>query len=44
MVDTCDFLRPLRRDGRLVLQLQPAAGNVLIPFELQHQQQCCVDH
>jgi len=44
MVDTCDFLRPLRRDGRLVLQLQPAAGNVLIPFELQHQQQCCADH
>ncbi|WP_406049886.1 hypothetical protein [Kribbella sp. NBC_00889] len=44
LVDTCDFLRPLRRDGRLVLQLQPAAGNVLIPFELQHQQQCCADH
>lgn len=44
LIDTLDFLRPLRRDGRLVLQVQPAAGNVLIPFELQHQQKCCADH
>jgi len=44
LIDTRDFLRPLRRGGRLVLQLQPAAGNVLIPFELQHQQKCCADH
>jgi hypothetical protein len=44
LIDTRDFLRPLRRAGRLVLQLQPAAGNVFIPFELQHQQQCCTDH
>ncbi|GAB2637839.1 hypothetical protein [Kribbella swartbergensis] len=44
LVDTRDFLRPLRRAGRLVLQLQPAAGNLLIPFELQHQQKCCADH
>jgi hypothetical protein len=44
LVDTLDFLRPVRRDGRLVLQVQPAAGNLLIPFELQHQQSCCTDH
>jgi hypothetical protein len=44
LIDTRDFLRPLRRDGRLVLQVQPAAGNLLIPFELQHQQKCCADH
>jgi hypothetical protein len=44
LVDTRDFLRPIRRDSRLVLQLQPAAGNLLIPFELQHQQKCCADH
>ncbi|WP_433163699.1 hypothetical protein [Kribbella sp. CA-247076] len=44
LIDTRDFLRPLRRAGRLTLQLQPAAGNLLIPFESQHQQQCCADH
>ncbi|MEU4605299.1 hypothetical protein AB0F43_20135 [Kribbella sp. NPDC023972] len=44
LIDTRDFLRPLRRDGRLILQLQPAADNLLIPFELQHQQKCCADH
>jgi len=44
LVDTLDFLRPVRRDGRLVLQVQPAADNLLIPFELQHQQNCCTDH
>lgn len=44
LVDTLDFLRPVRRDGRLVLQVQPAAGDLLIPFELQHQQKCCADH
>ncbi|MFD7153119.1 hypothetical protein ACFV9C_00885 [Kribbella sp. NPDC059898] len=44
LIDTLDFLRPVRRDGRLVLQVQPAAGDVLIPFELQHQQKCCADH
>jgi hypothetical protein len=44
LVDTLDFLRPVRRDGRLVLQVQPDADNLLIPFELQHQQNCCADH
>ena len=44
LIDTLDFLRPLRRDGRLILQVQPSAGNLFIPFELQHQQNCCADH
>jgi hypothetical protein len=44
LIDTLDFLRPVRRDGRLILQVQPAAGDLLIPFELKHQQKCCADH
>ncbi|HET6299258.1 MAG TPA: hypothetical protein VFG33_38190 [Kribbella sp.] len=44
VVDTLDFLRPIRRNGQVVLQVQPAAGGVLIPFELEHQQKCCADH
>jgi len=44
LVDTRDFIRPIRRDGRVVLLVQPAAGGVLIPFEVEHQQKCCADH
>ena len=44
LIDTRDFLRPIRRNGRVVLLVQPAAGGVLIPFEVEHQQKCCVDH
>jgi hypothetical protein len=44
LVDTLDFIRPIRRDGRVVLLVQPAAGGVLIPFEVEHQQKCCADH
>lgn len=43
-IDTRDFVRPTRRAGRVVLQVQPAVGGVLIPFELEHQQKCCADH
>ncbi|TDO54732.1 hypothetical protein EV643_101522 [Kribbella sp. VKM Ac-2527] len=43
-IDTRDFVRPIRRAGRVVLQVQPAAGGVLIPFEPEHQQKCCADH
>jgi hypothetical protein len=43
-IDTRNFIRPIRRAGRVVLQVQPAAGGVLIPFELEHQQSCCADH
>ena len=44
LVDTRDFIRPVRRDGKVVLLVQPAAGGVLIPFEVEHQQKCCADH
>jgi hypothetical protein len=44
LVDTRDFIRPIRRDGQVVLLVQPAAGGVLIPFEVEHQQKCCADH
>jgi hypothetical protein len=44
VIDTLDFIRPIRRDGRVVLLVQPAAGGVLIPFEVEHQQKCCADH
>lgn len=44
LVDTLDFIRPIRRNGRIILQVQPAAGDILIPFELEHQQTCCADH
>jgi len=44
LVDPRDFLRPIRRDGKAVLLVQPAAGGVLIPFEVEHQQKCCADH
>jgi hypothetical protein len=44
VIDTRDFVRPLRREGQVILQVQPAAGGVLIPFEAEHQQKCCADH
>lgn len=44
LIDTRDFIRPIRRNGRIVLLLQPAAGGVLIPFEAEHQIKCCADH
>jgi hypothetical protein len=44
LVDTLDFIRPIRRNGQVVLVVQPAAGGVLIPFEVEHQQKCCADH
>ncbi|QNE23026.1 hypothetical protein F1D05_19840 [Kribbella qitaiheensis] len=44
LIDTLDFIRPIRRDGQVVLLVQPAAGGVLIPFEVEHQQKCCADH
>lgn len=44
LIDTLDFIRPIRRAGRIVLLVQPAANGVLIPFEVEHQQKCCADH
>ncbi|MFC0624879.1 hypothetical protein [Kribbella deserti] len=44
VIDTRDFVRPVWRSGRSVLLVQPAAGGVLVPFELEHQQKCCSNH
>jgi hypothetical protein len=44
LIDTRNFIRPIRRNGQTVLLVQPAAGGVLIPFELEHQIKCCADH
>ncbi|ONI67934.1 hypothetical protein BWI15_33250 [Kribbella sp. ALI-6-A] len=44
VIDTRDFVRPVRREGQVILQVQPAAGGVLIPFEAEHQHKCCSDH
>lgn len=44
LIDTRNYIRPIRRNGQTVLLLQPAVGGVLIPFELEHQHKCCADH
>jgi hypothetical protein len=44
LVDTRDYIRPIRRNGEVTLLVQPAAGGLLIPFEVEHQQKCCADH
>ncbi|GAA1565417.1 hypothetical protein GCM10009789_18700 [Kribbella sancticallisti] len=44
LIDTRDFIRPIRRNGQVTLLVQPAVGGVLIPFEVEHQQKCCADH
>jgi hypothetical protein len=44
LIDTLDFIRPIRRNGQVVHLVQPAACGVLIPFEVENQQKCCADH
>ncbi|GAA0960515.1 hypothetical protein GCM10009554_75710 [Kribbella koreensis] len=44
LVDTRNYIRPIRRHGQIVLLVQPAAGGVLIPFEVEHQIKCCANH
>ncbi|TPQ23835.1 hypothetical protein [Streptomyces sporangiiformans] len=41
---TRDHVRPLWRDGALVLTAMPAAGGVLVPFEVPDPTPCCADH
>ncbi|WP_033328787.1 hypothetical protein [Streptomyces yerevanensis] len=41
---TRDFVRPEWRDGELVLTAMPAAGGVLVPFEVPDPTPCCADH
>ncbi|MFD8010759.1 hypothetical protein [Streptomyces sp. NPDC058955] len=47
--DTClvtnDHVRPQwTADGELVLSAMPAAGGVLVPFEMPDPTPCCADH
>lgn len=45
LVDTDDFVRPLRRGGRVVLLVQPTADQgVVRPFEVAEQIPCCTRH
>jgi hypothetical protein len=43
-VDTQGFLRPTYQAGRLVLLVEPAAGGVLRPSEIEQPHQCCGGH
>jgi hypothetical protein len=44
VIDTLGFLRPTYTDGRLVLLVEPAAGGVLRPVEIEQPHQCCGGH
>ncbi|NGO40745.1 hypothetical protein [Streptomyces ureilyticus] len=41
---TRDHVRPEWRDGELVMTAMPAAGGVLVPFEVPDPTPCCADH
>ncbi|MDQ0773638.1 hypothetical protein QF026_002104 [Streptomyces aurantiacus] len=43
-VVTREHVRPQWQDGELVLTLMPAAGGVLVPFEVPDPTPCCADH
>ncbi|MDQ2588739.1 hypothetical protein [Saccharothrix yanglingensis] len=40
-VETLGFLRPVCRDGELVLLVEPAVGGVLRPAESENPHECC---
>ncbi|WNV90430.1 hypothetical protein [Umezawaea sp. Da 62-37] len=40
-VATAGFVRPEYRDGRLVLLVEPAAGGVFQPAEVEEPHECC---
>ena len=44
LLDTTDFVRPLWREGELVLVVTPAAGGRLVPFESRNPTPCCAAH
>jgi hypothetical protein len=44
VVETAGFLRPTFTGGRLVLLVEPAAGGVLRPVEIEQPHQCCGGH
>lgn len=43
-VDTLGYLRPTYQAGRLVLLVEPAAGGVLRPSEIEQPHECCGGH
>ncbi|MFE9750571.1 hypothetical protein ACFYOT_37180 [Saccharothrix saharensis] len=43
-VQTLGFLRPVCRDGELLLLVEPAVGGVLRPAEAESPHQCCGGH
>jgi hypothetical protein len=43
-LDTTGFVRPQWRDGELVLTAVPAAGGLLVPFEVRNPTPCCAEH
>jgi len=43
-LDTQDFVRPVYRDGRLVLFTRPGPAGRIVPFEQPHPTPCCADH
>lgn len=43
-VETLGFLRPVHRDGALVLFVEPAVGGVLRPIEAENPHECCGAH
>jgi hypothetical protein len=44
LLDTDDHVRPVWRDGELVLTTTPAAGGRLVPFERRNPTPCCAAH
>jgi hypothetical protein len=44
MVDTRGYLRPHYQHGRLALLVEPAAGGLLRPVEIEQPHQCCGGH
>jgi hypothetical protein len=44
LVDTCGFLRPVYQEGHLVLLVEPAAGGVFRPVEIEQPHECCGGH
>ncbi|MEV6637071.1 hypothetical protein AB0M54_40680 [Actinoplanes sp. NPDC051470] len=44
ILDTCDFVRPIWRNGELVLTVMPAADGHVVPFETRNPTPCCAAH
>jgi hypothetical protein len=44
LVDTCGFLRPVYQEGHLVLLVEPAAGGMFRPVEIEQPHECCGGH